>query len=69
MTDLVALTRNIETLRNTLDVDQEALLAGTQLGEQRALRASVERCTLELQRLLYRLITLPLDKMGDMATR
>jgi len=67
MTDLVALTRKIETLRNILDVDQDALLAATPLGDRRALRISVERCTLELQRLLSRLITMPLDKMGDMA--
>ncbi|MEO7692249.1 MAG: hypothetical protein ABIS51_23395 [Sphingomonas sp.] len=67
MTDLVALTRNIEKLRSTLDVDQDALLAAAPLGDQRALRTSVELCTLELQRLLYRLITSPLDKMGGMA--
>lgn len=61
MIDAAVLTREIETLRNTLDIDQHALLATTEPTDQRALRVSVERCTLELQRLLYQLITLPLE--------
>ena len=61
MIDVPELTLTIETLRDTLETNLEALLATTTQKERRALRASVERCTVELQRLLYRLITLPME--------
>jgi hypothetical protein len=61
MTDALVLTGNIETLRNDLGIDHQTLLATISPEERQALRISVERCTLELQRLLYRLITQPLD--------
>ena len=66
MTDVIELTGNIEQLRNTLEIDQQALLATITREERRALRISVERCTIELQRLLYQLITLPLE-MDELA--
>jgi len=61
MSDVAVLTRNIETLRGTLSVDMATFLATTSQSERNALRASVETCTLELQRLLYCLITQPLE--------
>ena len=66
MIDVVELTGNIETLRHTLDIDYQTLLAQITPEERQALRISVERCTLDLQRLLFRLITQPLE-MGDAA--
>lgn len=65
MIDVVGLTRNIDAVSATLDIDLAALLAATSPKERHALRISVERCTLELQRLLYQLVTLPF--VGDAA--
>ncbi len=61
MIDVVELTVNIGALREKLDFDHQALLVTITPEDRQALRISVERCTLELQRLLYRLITLPLE--------
>lgn len=55
MTELDKIIDNVTTLRASLTVDVETLA----LAEKRLLRAHVEHCILDLQRLLSHLIAAP----------
>jgi hypothetical protein len=64
MTELDKIIDDIVTLRASLTLDVEALT----LAEKRLLRAHVEHCILDLQRLLSHLIAAP-DAVLDSAGR
>ncbi|MFA6113437.1 MAG: hypothetical protein WC729_05580 [Sphingomonas sp.] len=60
MTELDKIIDSVATLRESLDLDTKTLT----VAERRLLRAQVEHCTLDLQRLLAQLIA-PSDAVLD----